>query len=307
MYVKPFNVGKLHDHAVVVDFKLPSQNDKCAILLTADHHFDNPMCIRTILQRDHENALENNMMICAFGDIFCAMQGKMDRRHSKSSVLPENQVNNYYGSLVKEAADFYSKYAHNYIMMSPGNHETGVLKKVEYDLIDGLVERINLQEGSNIQQGLYRGWILIRLWRKGNSRKFPDHTIKLAYHHGYGGGGPVTKGTIQTNRRANYMPDADVIVTGHIHEKWTMSIVRERLDNRFNIVYDEQYHVQVPTYKEEYHKGKGWHTERGGPPKPLGGIIMEIRKEYFRGAQHYTPSFKPTFDMRYWSSAVKGL
>jgi hypothetical protein len=31
------------------------------------------------------------------------------------------------------------------------------------------------------------------------------------------------------------------------------------------------------TYKEEYGDGsKGWHIERGAPPKPLGGRILNI-------------------------------
>jgi hypothetical protein len=31
------------------------------------------------------------------------------------------------------------------------------------------------------------------------------------------------------------------------------------------------------TYKEEYGEGfSGWHVERGAPPKPLGGRILEI-------------------------------
>ena len=32
------------------------------------------------------------------------------------------------------------------------------------------------------------------------------------------------------------------------------------------------------TYKEEYEDGsKGWHVERGAPPKPLGGRILKLK------------------------------
>jgi hypothetical protein len=32
------------------------------------------------------------------------------------------------------------------------------------------------------------------------------------------------------------------------------------------------------TYKEEYEDGsKGWHVERGAPPKPLGGRILHLK------------------------------
>jgi hypothetical protein len=35
------------------------------------------------------------------------------------------------------------------------------------------------------------------------------------------------------------------------------------------------------TYKEEYGEGThGWHVERGAPPKPLGGRILQIEMKY---------------------------
>lgn len=300
MYIQPFRTVQLNHDVIAVDYRLPNKYDKCGILLTADHHFDNPLCIRKLLKKDHDDAVRKGASIIAVGDTFCAMQGRSDKRHSKGNVRPENQVTDYLGSLVREASKFYRNYASNYLMFSPGNHETAILKKMEYDLLTGLVSDLNLRTGGNILQGTYKGWILFRFWRKNEERPHPEYTIRMAYHHGYGGGGPVTKGVIQTNRRGNYMPDADIIVTGHIHEKWIISIPRERLDSKFNVVYDEQYHVQVPTYKEEYGKSSGWHIERGGPPKPLGGVMMEITKEYIGGQVYYKPDFRPTFDMRYF-------
>ena len=298
MYTKPFRIGKLSHNVIHADYRINS-GDKIGILLTADHHFDNPYSVHKLLKRDHEEAVENDAMIVAFGDIFCAMQGKFDRRHSKGSIRDENMVDNYLGSLIKSGSKFYRKYAENYIMMSPGNHETAVLKRSEYDLIEGLVTDINLRKGTNIQTGPYKGWLLLRFYRaESNKKKSPETVIKVAYHHGHGGGGPVTKGVIQTNRRAIYMPDADVVVTGHIHEKWILSLPRERIDTGYNTYYDEQYHVQVPTYKEEYGKSQGWHVERGAPPKPLGGIMMEITKKYRSEKLFYHTNFLPTFDMK---------
>ena len=35
--------------------------------------------------------------------------------------------------------------------------------------------------------------------------------------------------------------------------------------------------MNTGTYKEEYGDGsKGWHVERGAPPKPVGGRILEL-------------------------------
>lgn len=297
MYVKPFRIGEKNG-VIFADYRLAA-NEAAGILLTADHHMDNPKCVRALLKKDHEDALKNDAMICAFGDIFCAMQGKTDKRHTKSDVLPENQSSDYLNSLVRTGESFYGKYARNYLMMSYGNHETGVIKKMEFDPLSALIDYLNLRHEGDVKLGKYKGWVILRFFKPGGKKDTPDQTVKIAYHHGYGGGGPVTKGVIQTNRRATYMPDADVIVTGHIHEKWIMSIPRERLDQNYNVKFDEQYHVQLPTYKEEYGPGKGWHIERGGPPKPLGGVMMEVRREYINRNGTYRCQFKPTFDMQY--------
>ena len=43
------------------------------------------------------------------------------------------------------------------------------------------------------------------------------------------------------------------------------------------IYHDEQLHLKVPSYKEEYVDGYGgWHIERGGPPKPTGAMWLRF-------------------------------
>jgi hypothetical protein len=38
--------------------------------------------------------------------------------------------------------------------------------------------------------------------------------------------------------------------------------------------------IRTATYKEEYNDGKGgWHVERGGTPKPLGGRGLEMHPQ----------------------------
>ena len=101
--------------------------------------------------------------------------------------------------------------------------------------------------------------------------------VLLNYSHGYGGGGPGTKGVILTNRRATYLPDAHLVVSGHIHERWTLDLQRVRINSGGKVYHDTQTHVVVPTYKEEYGDGYGgWHVERGAPPKPTGAAWLRF-------------------------------
>ncbi len=245
-------------------------------LLTADRHWDNPHSDQDMQKRHLDEALRVGAGIIDIGDFFCAMQGKFDKRADKSSVRPEHQSGDYLDALVNTATDFFLPYARSFIRISPGNHETSVQKRCETDLTTRLVSLLNERSGGSIHRGGYAGWVM---WEFVDGSGSVDRK-KLWYIHGYGGGGPVTRGVIQTNRRAVYNPDADIIITGHIHEEWEVPITRSRLGDDGEQYDDEQLHIQVPTYKNEYRDGSaGWSVERGMPPKPVGATWLTFRKE----------------------------
>ena len=98
----------------------------------------------------------------------------------------------------------------------------------------------------------------------------------LLYFHGSGGGGPVTRGAIQTNRMAVNYPDADVVMSGHTHDNWIIPIKRQRIGQSGVPYQDLAYHVRTPTYKDEYDSGVGWAIEKGLNPKPLGCVWLEF-------------------------------
>lgn len=129
---------------------------------------------------------------------------------------------------------------------------------------------------SKIHRAGYSGWIVLRARLHGQQIV----TRRIAFHHGYGGDAPVTKGTVQTARMAVYLPDADFVLTGHTHNEWQFPIPRVRITNQGSIFHDEQLHLKCPTYKEEYRDGFcGWHIERGGPPKPVGALWLRLYNE----------------------------
>jgi hypothetical protein len=242
-------------------------------LLSGDRHWDNPKSNHE-LQKDHlEEAVKRNAGVIDIGDLFCAMQGKYDPRSSKSDVRPEHRVDSYLDSLVSTAADFFEPWSDRLIVLGVGNHEESIRKRHETHLTDRLVSILNDRTGSDIVCGGYGGWVrFVFDWGNGATK-----VTLLNYSHGYGGGGPVTKGTIQSNRRAIYLPDASLVVSGHIHERWMLDLQRVRINNNGGIYHDTQTHVVVPTYKEEYGDGYGgWHVERGAPPKPIGAAWLRF-------------------------------
>lgn len=244
-------------------------------LLSSDRHWDNPHSDWKLQKKHLELARERNAKILDFGDLFCVMQGKYDRRASKSNVRPEHQNDNYLDSVVNTAVDWFSPYADMFALISEGNHESAIRRNHETDLIERFVSALNYKTGTHLTRGLYTGWIRFKFKRS----SFSSRILHLNYTHGYGGGGPVTKGTIQANRKAVYLPDADFCVSGHIHEQWLLTQPRERIRQSGDLYIDEQVHVCLPTYKEEYLMGQDFHRERGRPPKPLGAYWLRFYQE----------------------------
>lgn len=244
------------------------------ILLSADRHHDSIHCDRR-LEREHlELAKERGALICDFGDLFCAMQGKYDKRSKMDDIRPEDVRTNYLDSIVNHAAEDYGPYARYFLLIGKGNHEDSVRTKHGKDLIDNLVHRLNSKpHHGNVAIGGYGGWISFRFTHHKTSRT----SCNLKYFHGSGGGGPVTRGVIQTNRQAVIWPDADIAVGGHTHDAWIMPISRERLSQSGKQGRDLIHFVRTPGYKDEYADGSGgWHVTTGKPPKPIGAAWLRF-------------------------------
>lgn len=249
-------------------------DDRFSTFWCADVHWDNPKCDRDMFRRHLEKCKKERIPVFIVGDFFCAMQGKYDRRSDKSSVRPEHQKNDYLDALVQTAADWLAPYSEVIMVIGDGNHETSIKKHCETDLLARLCQLIKYKTGNSVYHGGYGGHVRM-IFKRGGSHQGSIRKL-IKYFHGSGGGGPVTKGVIQTNRRAVFS-NADVIVTGHIHEEWELTTMRERLRNNDELELVEQLHICLPTYKEEYNKGKGgWHVERGAAPKPLGGKFIHF-------------------------------
>lgn len=242
------------------------------IMFSSDRHFDSAHCDRALMKQQLDKALERKAMIIDVGDFYDCMQGKFDPRRSYSGLRPEYKVDTYLDEIVSDAARFMKPYAGNILMIGRGNHDNGIIKNNGTDLISNLVYRLNADNGTNVQVGGYGGWIRFLFKISGHGQG-----MNIKYFHGSGGGGVVTRGVIQTNRQAVYLPDADVVVNGHIHDSYIVPISRERLSIKGNPYQDIIWFVRTPTYQDDYGDGTtGWHVERGAPPKPKGCAWMRL-------------------------------
>ena len=255
---------------VDVPVTTPSSDWEWWCLLRGDVHWDNPKCRRDVEKRHLDLAKERGAGILDVGDLFCLMQGKYDPRASKSDIRAEHQTGDYLDAVVRTAVDYYEPYADNFIGILDGNHNTSVLKRQETDVLGRFVEGLNERAGSDVVRLGYSGWVKFR-FRRDTQRV----SRNLWAIHGYGGGGPVTKDMIQSNRQLAYVRSADIMVSGHTHDSWVMQSPGLWLRDSGVVEQRTTHVVKVPTYKEEYGAGeKGWHVETGKPPKPIGCVWL---------------------------------
>ena len=265
------------DASVLVVRATVEPGEPIRFLLRSDAHHDSIHTDRTLEEKHLREALGTDAYIVDFGDLFDAMQGRFDPRRGpdRRDLRPEYWEGHYLDRLVDVAADRYGPFADRWLMMSPGNHETGVAKRHEVDLTDRLVRSLKAGgKAERLHRGTYAGWILVRFHNARDTKK--SGTYRIYYHHGYGGGGPVTRGVIQTARMGLYLPDADLVVSGHTHDHWTMPIARARVTDGGKVREDRQTHVRVAGYKGEFLDGEGWAIERGMPPKPRGAAWLTL-------------------------------
>jgi UDP-2,3-diacylglucosamine pyrophosphatase LpxH len=249
-----------------------SVKDEATILFLGDLHWDNPSADLKGIKKLLDEAKQRDAAIVLLGDTFCAMQGKSDKRGMKGSVRPEHQRNDYFSALIDTASEWFEPYAKNIWVMLEGNHESAIVKHNEIDLTKHLVNNLN-QAGGNIQYPGYSSYAVVR------ARYFNQYYSKNFWlTHGHGGGGEVTKGTIQAHRRAVTYPDADYVISGHIHSVYHVEHEQWRIDNEGRPYAASQEHYTVQTWKDEFHAGKGgFHVEKGRGPRLSSGWWAKFR------------------------------
>lgn len=218
------------------------------------------------MQKKHlDHAKARGAAILSLGDTLCLMSAKDDPRSSKGAIRHVYDVQNHFDAIIQDAASFFAPYADNIVMFAQGNHETNVLRRKEFCPTERLIGLTNAQSGSCILNGGYSGFVLFRFtYQKCVSG------IKFHYHHGHSSG--KSSANISAHeRRAAFVPDADVIATGHAHNFWQDIVARFRVTGHGKNYQDEQLHLGCPSYKDDVGNGsKGWASESGFRPKKTG-------------------------------------
>ena len=254
-------------------------------LLLSDVHFDSTKCDRDMLKDHLDKALALKASVYIFGDWFDLMQGMYDPRRSYSSLRPEYKSITYLDDVINDAVEFLDPYKEVLAMVGRGNHETNIEKRLSTSPIDRLVGAL----GGGIMAGPYSGWVQLVYSRNANNHG-GRHQRMLHFHHGYGGNAPRSKGVLNVDLDQKEWPDADVIVSGHTHQKWHVPISVERITDRLNTYEDTVHHLKLGSYKK-LDRFAGWEVEKGFQQPRLGGWWMdaELRRTKHDGVDVARP------------------
>ena len=264
------------------DGGVPSVGWSQEFLLISDAHIDNAHADRAMFEKHMRQCRERGAKWMSNGDFLCCMQGKWDPRSDTSACRPEHREGRYLDSVITTTADYIAPHADMALLFAPGNHETAIKRRHETDMTQRLVEATRARNPKcQAFAGSYANWVRFVVRNK-DRRQLLGNSLVMYMHHGYGGGGPVTRGTIQTSRMAVYLPDADIIWTGHTHDEWIMPIQRARLSLHGRPYLDRVLHVRSPGYKDEFSEQNGWAVEKGMPPKPKGALWLRFYMENCR-------------------------
>jgi len=286
----------VHASIVAVDVDLTALRNEFWILLRGDAHHDNPHSDHDQQRADLDECVRRQGMVLDVGDLFCAMGGKYDPRFVRSGTTRAEHVDaaDYLDSLVRHNTQFLVPYAHHIAIIASGNHESSIRKRHETDLTARLVERLNTLTGATVHNGGYGGEVHLRfdLGRHAGA-------LWLTYFHGSGGGGMMSFDTLRVRRQSSWNPHADIVVCGHVHERWALEMTRKSVrcaKNAYDISLRPQWHIRTGTYKEEYgHGSSGWHVEGGRPPKPTGAMWARFSMVRKGGVgSHMKMEFIPT-------------
>jgi len=244
-------------------------------LLISDIHFDAKGCNRKLVVKHLEQAKVRNAPVFIFGDLLDLMGGKFDKRTAKHELRPEYAgSDDYLGNVCEDAADFLAPYVDNIALIGNGNHEASYQKYHEISPLTIVATHLKAKTGTSPVVAPYTGWIQFKFkYANGGRRK----TINLKYHHGVGGNSPVTKGAIQSNRSAVMWANADVMVRGHIHNRFSMSLPCERISAQGKIIEDqERLYLQTGCYVSDVQDGNSWSSTKGFGVPAMGGYWLRM-------------------------------
>lgn len=238
-----------------------------------------------LIKKDLERARSLNARINLNGDVFDLILVQ-DKKRFRMNALPERLFragDNLINESIRWAAEILGPYADLIDMIGVGNHDDAAAKHHSVDLVTILVDLLNSEHKTQISYGGYAGWLNYRFLMPVAQRC----SYKIQYHHGAGGGSPVTKGMAAFQRASSWIENADCIWRGHLHTKNVDRSVIQALDNDGVVRHRDVLNVRSASYMYTYAQQSSSDALRHGrranyaadwdmAPLPTGGVFLKL-------------------------------
>lgn len=228
------------------------------IVLMSDTHIGARNVDYEMIRDTVSDAVKRKARILLNGDVFDMILVQDRKRFRADCVHPRVMGK---GDMVDQAVawgvEIFKPAADLVDMVGVGNHEEAVLKYHGTDVIKKFVEALKQKRkriDHLIHYGGYTGFVdyRFRYGKVGQNKTSADSKrFLIYYHHGSGGGAPVTKGMIDFSRKG--WVDADVIWHGHKHHQLASKIQRVSCPLLgFQPITKDVRHIQTGAYFDTY-------------------------------------------------------
>lgn len=246
-----------------------------SFLFITDVHRDSKYHNHKLLKKHLDQAKDKGAYVFSNGDWFDVMGCFKDPRSKGQDIKPEflQSDRSYLDLIISESYEFLKPYRNNLLGFAYGNHETAILKHRDTDPLRRLVYLLNQEKGHEILLSQYYGFLFLNFEQKSGGGV---RTKNIYHHHGYGGNAKRSKGVLNVDLDSQQYPFADVVFTGHTHQKWMVPQLTHKLKQNLEITQHQQYHVKGGSYKDSFGKGFGWEIEKGMTATPQGGWWIDF-------------------------------
>jgi hypothetical protein len=187
--------------------------EKCIACFT-DLHIDSHSHNREKLIEDLNEAMNEDADIIIGSEVFSNILPKDYKRYTRGK--DRGDVDAKINATLKDACDLLTPYVNKIVGIGTGNHDASVIKYNGFDPVQMLIFMLQQKRYDNLPMIIHMGFtgmFRISFRSKIGKHNAVDHWW---YHHGKGGGAPVTKGMIDANRILQHWI-ADVYWVGHKH------------------------------------------------------------------------------------------
>lgn len=247
--------------------------------LCSDLHLGSVNADHDLIVRQLAMAKKAGARVIINGDLFDAI-GPMDRRFDLTTLhTAVCRSKDLAKAIVDMALEILMPFKDCIDIIGIGNHEESWIKYGYNDPVRRVLEEM-ARGGGKAVHGSFWGYIRTSFNVVGCRRR-PVH--KLLYLHGTGGDSPVTKGTIDFNRKGrNWVYDC--LTFGHKHNLVCSADQMADISSKGTYTERLQLNLQTGSYYRNYRQltdaevlDQSYAARSGHPPKPLGGVFLCMR------------------------------